>query len=98
MLDEQKKVASLWKRRCFVDILLAKGDDVVSGAAGFVEVGAEDLALEDGDFVKGEDHSGLGVRGNGLHSEDVFGEDLLLIDEAAFCAFLAFDGETGLRE
>ena len=71
--------------------LLAEGDDVVSGATGFVEVGAEDLALEDGDFVEGEDHSGLGVRGDWFHSEDVFEEDLLLIDEAAFCAFLALD-------
>ena len=54
--------------------------------------------MEDGDFVEGEDHSGLGVRGDWLHSEDVLGKDLLLIDEAAFCAFLALDGEAWFRE
>ena len=42
-----KKTAALLKRRCFVDILLAEGYDVVPGAAGLVEIGAEDLALED---------------------------------------------------
>ena len=97
--DEKRKgLASLWKWRCFVDILLAEGDDVVPGASVFVEVGAEDLALENGDFVEGEDHSGLCVRGDWLHPEDVFGEDLLLIDEAAFCAFLALDGEAWFGE
>lgn len=45
-------------------MLLAEGNDVIPGAAGLVEVGAEDLALEDGDFVEGEDHFGLGVRGD----------------------------------
>lgn len=98
MKVKRKKVAALWERRCFVDILLTEGHHIVSRTSGLVEVGAEDLALEDGNFVERKDHSGLGVRGYWLHPENVFGKELFLVNQPTFCAFFTLYGEPGFGE
>lgn len=96
-MTNQRAIEKLSRLFCPIDILNIEGEDEIAGAAGLVEAGAEDLAFEKGCLVEGIDGTALCGRSYGVGSAIYSREDLLLIDELAFAALLAFYGKTGFR-
>lgn len=94
-MTNPRAIEKLSRLFCPIDILNIKGEDEVAGAAGLVEAGAEDLALEKGCLVEGVDSPALCGRSYGAGSAIYSRENLLLIDELAFAALLALYGQTG---
>jgi len=70
------------------DIFNSKRQHVVPGAALFIEIQAEDLAADEGDFVEGEFEAGDGAGGGAAEAGGAAGEDLFFVGQAAFGALL----------
>jgi len=70
------------------DIFDSKCQDIVSGTALFVEIEAEDLAVDEGDFVEGEFEAGDGAGGGAAKAGGAAWEDLFFVGQAAFGALL----------
>jgi len=70
------------------DIFYAKRQDIVSGAALFIEIQAEDLSADEGDFVEGEFEAGDGAGSGAAKAGGAAWEDLFFVGQAALCALL----------
>jgi len=63
----------------------------VSGAALFIQIQAEDLAVDEGDFVEGEFEAGDGAGGGAAKAGGTAGEELFFVGQAAFYLFVSHE-------